>query len=449
MAAPEKKKDDKELRQAVMIAAVEAGSLERVKELAAFDASLITAKNSKGRTAVQIAADRVSWDSPNHLRIAQFLLDKGADCDLPTAARAGLVDYVKKVVDGYPNLIDATDELGRTPLQRAALIPGTSSDCEAITDFLLARGAAIDIFTACTYGKTEALAHILKLQPLQVADRFAGGTPLHWAVRPHRFPESAPRICQMLLEAGAQIEAADLEQHGMSALHHAAAWSDSPEIAEVLLKFGADLDDKDNNGWTALDFANDRKHVKMAALFRSLGAQTATAQTRGKFGAKAQVMIDAAKKGDLELVSHLLKENPALANTRGTGGETPLHWAAHEGHRGVAELLLKYGADVNAQAADKWGGTPLFWAAERQIDLVALLLSHGADIKSINERNGQSVLHACARNNDSADMAELLIAQGAEINVRDKNNRTALGYAYDFGHAHVVDVLKKYKAKEY
>jgi len=446
--APEKK-DDLELRRAVMIAAVEGGSLDRVKELTTFDARLVKAHDAKGRSLIQLAAERVAWDSPNHTRIAQFLLDRGCDCDLPTAARAGLVDHVKKVVDGYPNLLDAPDSLGRTPLQRAALLTGSSNECEAIADFLLSRGALLDIFTACTFGRPDVVVTLLHHDASLISTRYQGGTPLHWAVRPRRNPSSAATTCDILLTAGAQIEAADLELHGMSALHHAAAWADTSDVSEVLLRFGADLDDRDNNGWTALDFANDRKHAKLAAFLRSRGAQSATAQTKGKFGVKAQVMIDAAKKGDIDLVAHLLKENPALANTRGSCGESPLHWAAHEGHRSVAELLLKYGAEVNAEATEKWCGTPLFWAAEKQIDLVALLLSHGADIKALNSKNGQTVMHACARNNDSAEMAELLIEQGVDFNARDKGNRTALGYAFDFEHSLVADVLRKYKAREY
>ena len=39
-------------------------------------------------------------------------------------------------------------------------------------------------------------------------------------------------------------------------------------------------------------------------------------------------------------------------------GLTPLHIAAHEGHSAVVEMLVGYGADLNATVED--GNTPLF-----------------------------------------------------------------------------------------
>ena len=70
---------------------------------------------------------------------------------------------------------------------------------------------------------------------------------------------------------------------------------------------------------------------------------------------------DATKAGDLEKVKALLKANPDLVNNKNKDGTTPLHWAAFEGHKDVAEWLLANKADVNAKASD--GLTPLHLAA--------------------------------------------------------------------------------------
>jgi len=64
-----------------------------------------------------------------------------------------------------------------------------------------------------------------------------------------------------------------------------------------------------------------------------------------------------------------------LRNRQGTGW-TPLHWAALEGHKGMAELLLANKADVNAK--DNKGYTPLYYAADKgHKDVVDLLRQHG------------------------------------------------------------------------
>jgi ankyrin repeat protein len=443
------KKPDPAMLRAIMIAAVKGGSIEKVKELAAFDKSLIHARDEKGHSAVQIAAESIGWQSPRHAEIARFLTEQGADCDIFLAARAGLLDHVNRLLDSYPHLLTATDTSGRTALQRAAVVSAPSAEGEAVAEFLVSRGATVDIFTACVFGLADRVESLLKSDPSLVKARCSGGTPLHWAVRPHRNSGAAKQICALLLDAGAQIEAVDLEEHGMSALHHVAEWSNDTALAELLLARGAELDDKCNEGHTALEYAITHKRAEMAAFLRARGAKPATIQTRGISGARAGEMIAATRKGDIDGVIVLLRENPGLVNTRGDCGETPLHWAAQAGNMLLAELLLKKGADVGAEATLKFGGTPLLWGAERQPEMVALLLAHGADVRDFNSRNGQSALHCCARCNNSAEMAELLIAKGADINARDNSGKTPLRYAEDFEHDQVADVLRKFKARDF
>jgi len=72
-----------------------------------------------------------------------------------------------------------------------------------------------------------------------------------------------------------------------------------------------------------------------------------------------------------------------------------IHHAAEAGTQDVLEYLLethvhKKGVDISEQ--DRWGETPLHIAAGRSAASVALLLSHGADARSIQE-DGQVPLH--------------------------------------------------------
>jgi ankyrin repeat protein len=59
-------------------------------------------------------------------------------------------------------------------------------------------------------------------------------------------------------------------------------------------------------------------------------------------------LIDASKRGALEDVRVILQDRPELINMRDEHGATALHHAAFGGHRPVAELLVKRGADINA-----------------------------------------------------------------------------------------------------
>jgi ankyrin repeat protein len=74
-------------------------------------------------------------------------------------------------------------------------------------------------------------------------------------------------------------------------------------------------------------------------------------------------LIDASKRGALEDVRVILQDRPELINMRDEHGATALHYAAFGGHRPVAELLVKRGADINAPDS-QFGATPAGWAIE-------------------------------------------------------------------------------------
>src|ERR1039457_3502221 len=63
----------------------------------------------------------------------------------------------------------------------------------------------------------------------------------------------------------------------------------------------------------------------------------------------------AAQKGDLAKVKALLKDNPDLVFSKDNQfGVTPLHVAAAQGYKDLAEFLLTANADVNAKANNGW-----------------------------------------------------------------------------------------------
>src|SRR5437899_1059282 len=102
---------------------------------------------------------------------------------------------------------------------------------------------------------------------------------------------------------------------------------------------------------------------------------------------------DAAKGGDVATVKALIQRSPALAFSRDREGATPLHLAAQNGHKDVAEVLLGNHADVNAKND---GTTPLHLAAhEGYKDVVEVLLAHHADV-NIKTDDGVTPLDVAA-----------------------------------------------------
>lgn len=65
-------------------------------------------------------------------------------------------------------------------------------------------------------------------------------------------------------------------------------------------------------------------------------------------GALCDIM-DASRRGDLKAVQEILLADPTQCQVPTTDGATPLMVAAMMGHKQVAQVLVQYGAHLDAQ----------------------------------------------------------------------------------------------------
>ena len=92
------------------------------------------------------------------------------------------------------------------------------------------------------------------------------------------------------------------------------------------------------------------------------------------------------------VVKLLLDKGADLESKDDKYGQTPLSWAAENGREAVVKLLLDKGADLESKDK-KNGWTPLSWAAENGREaVVKLLLDKGADLESKDDKYGQTPL---------------------------------------------------------
>ncbi|XP_068167208.1 histone-lysine N-methyltransferase EHMT1a isoform X2 [Antennarius striatus] len=147
-----------------------------------------------------------------------------------------------------------------------------------------------------------------------------------------------------------------------------------------------------------------------------------------------------AKEGELQKVIHLLvdgKDPNFLMEDQSRC--TPLHAAAAEGHQEVCHMLVQAGA--NLDMCDEAQKTPLMAACENNhLDTVKYLLRAGAAV-SHKDIMGFTCLHLAAKLGHYDIVHHLLSKASKYINSQDDGGWTPITWAIEYKHREVVRLL--------
>jgi|GEM_PF-508526 len=266
---------------------------------------------------------------------------------------------------------------------RPIVIAATLSPLLLFLDLAATSLRAGEIHGAAAAGDLNKVRTLIEADPALLDSRDDGGaTPLHSAClsSPPSFTRQVA-VANLLLGKGANVNARN--NYGFTPLHFASSGR-SPDFAliQLLIAKGADVNAQLDRGLTSLHWVASSGDLKAAKLLIDHGADL-NAYDKGCYGTVLQMAINSGPK---EEMAKLLVESGAKLNQKSSFGNTELHLAALKGYADLARTLVRHGADVDA--VNQYGRTPLYYAAKHGYRGAAdALIAAGAKESAIVETN--------------------------------------------------------------
>lgn len=408
----------------LFITAVQDGDVDTVKHLLATDAVL----------AAHIDAPWFSFDTPaivfaaaaGNRELIEVLLDAGADIDVKSSWWAGGTSALHHVTG---SMLNYNRELA---------------------EYLIERGATIDAHAAAGLDMFEELAELIRKDP-EVVNALGcdGMSPLHFA--------ATPRIVELLLTHGADINLRDRDHHGTPA-----QWTmrRRPEVCRYLLEQGAeadvvlycvmgDVERAKAEFQKNPECLNLRINVKFPKgyVIPTLKAPEQTDEVPGGHVYAYQIgptmpLLEIALQSQQPAIVDLLIDSGYEINFRDwyvLVGQGPKRFDT------LVKKLLATGWDINERRKHRRGlWTPLHWVAQRGLtNGVACLLANGAD-PNVTDDKGRTPMHIIAQKGVGKNQIGLLIGHGGDINSRDADGKTPLDYAQNAKKKSVANFLIEY-----
>lgn len=187
--------------------------------------------------------------------------------------------------------------------------------------------------SAAGVGDSVELERLLKYPRDPNVVNKIGLTPLHFAAL-----SGALESIQLLLEAGAKLEARSTEMHWMAPLH-LAAHNGHFDAVRVLVEAGAVKDQLATIfGCTPMYYAAQQGHLDIVQWFVEVGACI------GPFALSGITPFHGAAEGGHLDIMHFLLECRAKVDSK-DAQFSPLYMAAHSGHLHIVRFLVESGAN--------------------------------------------------------------------------------------------------------
>ena len=334
--------------------------------------------------------------------VAAFLLAVGSTALLASNADSALLQAIRDNDHARVErlLAQGSDANGRLADGSTPLAWAVDSQDAAMVALLLRAGANVDdklnaaaapLLLACEFGDAAVLQLLLDAGVDVTATRDDGISAL--AVCAGRAPYA---IIEQMLRRGAAVDAAD--QRGQTALMHAAASGDVATL-QLLLQHGADANRRTTEGFTPLMFALTSGVTEAANVIAEAGGDTGYVAPDG-----TTIVQMAMYQHSYDFAASLVSSERGVdLDAFDRNGHQLLHAAVIAQQPQLVTRLLAKGADPNVMT----GPSQVEWRYERNFKSDAYYVAPKTPLLLATERG-------------DAELMQLLVAAGADVNVRDE-----------------------------
>ena len=354
-----------------------------------------------------------------HCEIVEYLIFRGADINKCDTHKRTALQYALKHIDIVKLLLDYEIDMDMPNKAYFSYISPISIAAKKryveVFEYLVDNGADLSEADITLFAKSGSLRLLKQHVNAQNINKIYNMkyTALLCAVENDNI-----EIVVYLLENGADPNLK--VRYEVTAIMRAK----TAECAKLLIDAGAQVNAKDDSDYTALQFAGMHRDLALIKVLVENGADV-----NHKIKDKYPLLDYVAKYGRADIFKYLVEN-----------GADCTHMSfvefARAGQYEKVKTLIEDGADVNM---DFYSKTAMHCACENGfIDIVRLLMEHGAKLKVKDSQNNTPLILACA--NGNLDIVSLILSKSTK-DAKDKQNQTALHHAIIGHHLEVIKLL--------
>ena len=325
---------------------------------------------------------------------------------------------------------------------------GTLSEVEELKLFGMNTDTIADahvVFIAAQNGDIDGLRTLVKTGADFSVTNQKGDTPLMIAIQNDKVKAIEFMLSQNQ-DSRLGIDVNATNNKGITALMEGVRHNNIASTTLLLSQSTIDVNVANNDGFTAVTYGIMKERLEILSMLRHHGAEFTTVTTYGDTLLQVAAINNARKS--ITFLLDKTDQNQAISHTDERNiknGRTALMDSVRKQDTIDVTKILLQEYNSNVHQVDNNGHSALHYAAiNGNVDGIRLLLNHNADVNMTN-KNGRTALMFSSKKQARIGAVKILLeGYDADANLVDKYGRAALQYAAHFANEDAVRLLLKH-----